>query len=343
MIQIVRTRDVRVDAATGVLITFVVFGHVLETMQGGAAHAAVIWVYTFHMPAFVFLSGYVTRYMSRWSPVSIVTRLLFPYFIFAIIQRVLTAWLDHTPFEFSLRTPPFTLWYLLALMVWRLTVPIVKRLSFWVAVPIAVVISIIGAGVDWLDKDFSGGRIVGFFPFFVAGLLWRAEWWEWALSRPARIVAMVLLVASAVWIVLHEGSLNRGSLVFSQSHTALGFTSLHAMMVRALVLAIGAVLGLSVVVLSMRVMPVLAGIGVASLTVYLLHAIVLFPWHLNGAPDDFAGTWAVLVAAVGSAALAWLLSRPPVVAFTRPIMDLRFWEQRSVRAPQCSHRRVSAC
>jgi len=326
-------RDGRVDSATGVLVILVVFGHVLLTMEGAAAAAARFWVYTFHVPAFVFLSGYVTRYSRAWSAPKIITRLMFPYIVFALIQRVLEAWLNDRPFELKPTNIPWTLWYLLALMVWRLTVPLVRRLPMGWALAVSVGVSIVGAALPWVGSAYSLGRILGFFPFFVVGLLWRDEWWQWALSRWARAIATVGIVLSVPWALWFRGIIGREEFVFARRPDQLGLAPGNAMLHRAVVLVIAATLALCVISLAMRNIAILARIGVATLTVYLLHAVVLFPWHLDGAPAWLTGIRGVALAFALSAVLAWILASPPVVAATRPLMDIRWWETKFGRAP----------
>jgi len=328
MSTVVTTRDTSVDSATGVLITLVVLGHVLATMHGGAAHAALFWLYTFHVPAFVFVSGYVTRYSRRWAPGTIASRLLFPYVVFLVVQRALTALLEHEPFELRPLSVPWTLWYLLALTVWRLTVPLVRKLNFSVGVLCATAVSIVAAGSPFIGPAYSLGRIFGLFPFFVAGLLWRDEWWRWVTAPVTRVVSALVLIGTALWAIPFHRIIPRGDFLFSQGYEDLELGQAEGVVHRTAVLVIAAVMALAVISLVWRKLPVLPSIGVASLTVYVLHAVVLMPWHLHGAPEWFAGAAAVVAAVVGSALLAWVLSRPFVVSLTRPLVDVTWWQRR---------------
>ena len=50
------------DNAKGLLIFLVVFGHFLYGNTGGAAATLVVTIiYSFHMPAFAFISGFFTK------------------------------------------------------------------------------------------------------------------------------------------------------------------------------------------------------------------------------------------------------------------------------------------
>ena len=54
-----KTRDAKIDNLKGILIFLVVFGHLLELVIT-KGHAKYIYelIYSFHMPFFIFLSGY---------------------------------------------------------------------------------------------------------------------------------------------------------------------------------------------------------------------------------------------------------------------------------------------
>ena len=77
-------RNETIDALKGVLMILVVFGHVVY-LGSGALFFGVIRevVYIFHMPIFLFISGYFfTPIENSKSAYSIVRKLLVPYFIF---------------------------------------------------------------------------------------------------------------------------------------------------------------------------------------------------------------------------------------------------------------------
>jgi hypothetical protein len=76
-----------------VLIVLVAIGHLLSkgiTDRLPAAHALYVWIYLFHMPAFIFLAGFFSgaRQISAHSLRGIVARLLVPYLVFTVLYSV---------------------------------------------------------------------------------------------------------------------------------------------------------------------------------------------------------------------------------------------------------------
>jgi len=311
-----------------VLIILVTYGHVLSSMSSGASAVLLQWIFMFHVPAFVFLSGYATRYVSRWSPLDLAGRLLLPYLVLQIAHRGLIALLTDADFSLRLFQPAWTLWYLVALFAWRLIAPALKAIPFSVAVVSATVISV-GAGmVPALNTEFSAGRILGFLPFFAAGLLWRDEWWRWLLAKWTWVAGCAALLGAGVWAYENRGSVNRRAWWFSQPYEALGETNADGAKQRLVILVVAAVLTLAVLTVTMRLGGTLAVIGMATLQIYVLHPLLLYPWHLNGAPEWMGTRWGLVVTLAGVCAFAWLVSRPVVVRAMRPLLDYHWWVRR---------------
>lgn len=56
-------RDVTIDIVKGMAILFVVIGHLLQYNTADGSHGVCFnWIYSFHMPLFMLLSGYVAAF-----------------------------------------------------------------------------------------------------------------------------------------------------------------------------------------------------------------------------------------------------------------------------------------
>ena len=166
-------RDYRLDNLRCLLIYLVVFSHLLvETKTRGRATSEIYQVINlFHMPAFVLLTGY----FARFRPKRMLTGLVVPYVIFQVLASVRKnlvagrAWAA----GLTLLYPQWTLWYLLACVLWYCTVPALERVRHKkaqvVVVLASLVASILAGFAPWLGEFLGLARVVAFYPFFCAG------------------------------------------------------------------------------------------------------------------------------------------------------------------------------
>lgn len=151
------------DNIKGILMLLTVFAHCLYQHQTASLAIDHItdFIYMFHMPAFVFISGYFGKSERAQSKESIL-RLVFLYFIFNSAVGFLYGFT-------SLLKPMLSYWYLLALIAWRLTAKHLAKFRF--TLPILFVLAI-GAGFfETIDNNFAVSRIIGFYPYYMLGYL----------------------------------------------------------------------------------------------------------------------------------------------------------------------------
>lgn len=334
-------RDPYLDNARGILIALVVLGHVVETLGGGVLDSAYLWIYSFHMPAFVAVSGYLTR---SWTgtprqAAGVVTSLLVPYLVLDLLHEAVVTLLDGGRFDITPLRPAFTLWFLLALALWRLATPVLRVMRYPLAFALAV--SLLVPLDRALGTTLTLGRVVGFLPFFVLGLVCTPG--TLARLRDAtrtwRALAVAYLVALGAFCLVVEGRV-RGSLLFLRgSYADLDQTALDGIVTRAGVL-LGGFLGLlAVLLLTPRGSSWLTRWGRNSLAVYVLHALMLRPFlgdeRLGGLSGPVWLAVAVAVALVLTAVLSLEVVRRGVDALLRPrwfvrlLVDERAAERRT--------------
>lgn len=149
------------DNIKGFLILLVVFAHILFTFQDKyeTINSIVDSIYMFHMPAFVFVSGYFGKSERAHSFENII-RLIFLYFIFNSITGFL--------FGFdSLLKPVYSYWYLIALVVWRCTAHHIAR--FKESRMLLFAAALLAGFFPSIDNTFAAARIIGFYPFYLCG------------------------------------------------------------------------------------------------------------------------------------------------------------------------------
>lgn len=82
-------RDGYADFLKYVLISLVVLGHFIGLYQHrvGISGGLYTWIYAFHMPLFVFISGYFSKHITNYRKRS-VDVLLYPFILFQFINII---------------------------------------------------------------------------------------------------------------------------------------------------------------------------------------------------------------------------------------------------------------
>jgi fucose 4-O-acetylase-like acetyltransferase len=312
-------RDARLDNAKFILIALVVLGHAIEPLRDhGPAEALYYWIYFFHMPAFILISGYLSRSFDASSNrvEKLVLSLAVPYLIFwTIHQSIYFVERGGPPDSLSVLKPTWTLWFLVALFLWRLSVPIWKRLRWPVLVAVAV--SMFGATAS-LGDTLSMGRVISFLPFFVLGLSLRREHFAYLDRLWVRILSLLVLGATAVLAVPISGHLSRDWLFWKDSLTDRDIDPLMPSFgIRLAFMALALVMTVAVLALTPKQRTWFTALGSYTLYVYLGHSVVLIllkatPWY-----DVMGGMTGLAVTSVLALALTLLLCAPWVRAGMR--------------------------
>jgi len=320
------------DNARFLCVALVVIGHSVQRLTGQSDHALMVYVfiYAFHMPAFAIISGYFSKASPPGSRQmrKVITDILLPYAIMQTIWSVVQ-YLAEGSTSVNPTTPHWTLWFLLALAVFRVVLPYLVLLRFPLLWSIAFSV---GVGyLDNVDSTFSLSRAIGILPFFVLG--WQVRQWKLAekwrmLDRQAlwvRLVAAGVLITWALTVVLFIGFWKAISVhwfFYDDSYDGLGQDAWWAGFVRLAFLALAAVLSAAFFVLVPRSQTWITGFGQATMYIYLLHSFVLYPLRETGVlkgedPSDWLLV-AVILAAIG---ISIALASPIVRTVFRPLIE----------------------
>lgn len=152
------------DNIKGFLILLVVFAHILYQFKAGSGYinATFDYIYMFHMPAFVFISGYFGK-SERSRSFGNIFKFAFLYFIFNSI----TLFIKYKDGLTSLTEPLYSYWYLIALIAWRLTAHKIAKIRGIVVILFAA--AMISGFFPSIDNHFAIARIIGFYPFYMLG------------------------------------------------------------------------------------------------------------------------------------------------------------------------------
>ncbi|MEV0253013.1 acyltransferase family protein [Streptomyces sp. NPDC050732] len=196
-----KQRDAFFDNAKYLAIVLVAMAHAWEplTDHSRAAEALYMTVYTFHMPAFIVISGYFSRSFDMRPDrlKRLVTGVAVPYVIFEVAYSLFKRWADDDPgHPISLLDPWYLTWFLVALFVWRLTVPLWKIVRW--PVPLALAIAMLAVISPDIGDDLDLQRVLQFLPFFVLGLFMKPEYFQLVRRREVRILSVPVFAAAVL-------------------------------------------------------------------------------------------------------------------------------------------------
>lgn len=297
------------DAAKGVLIFMVVLGHIMAAVSPWEDDLLRVFqtvVYAFHMPAFVFLTG-ITARSGR-----IVHRVAFLLILLFTALPLYYGWMDLLGLgpDFDFLVPYWITWFLLALVWWTLTVPLIERFPR-AMLGISVVAGVFGGLIPEYDYELSIARALAFWPFFVLGKVYGARILSWAGQRNGFQRSGLLLAAAVPLTLFYLYDVDK--LWFYGSR---GFEWLDAGIAEGA--GLRTAIALSAVLCTLALLSLVpkgpgmwATAGRRSLAVYLMHGFVvrLLNRPLDDVLEVVPSTVMVLVCFLLAAATTWFFSR----------------------------------
>ncbi|MFW8566140.1 acyltransferase family protein [Orrella sp. 11846] len=296
------------ESLKGLLIFLVVLGHFLEPFLTRPEIARLYkFIYAFHMPAFVFLSGLFARAASTSEAWRMVKPLLLIFLTFAIAYECVHYLLFREMSQYAHQLAPYwILWYLVSLACWRLVAPTVRALPY--AVVSVTVFSLAVLSTPFVGYPFSLARTFTFLPFFVVGILYGNDLLRLgACGRFPTFIAGALLMLLVFWTSqMFSFQLLWGSVSLVRLSPDLSQSLLERVVLYGVSFA-GIVALLWIVNIAL---PVLSRWGANSLSVYAWHGLVVMVVKARFSPDasSMSAVELIGILAVVSACLCFIFS-----------------------------------
>ena len=320
-------RDYYFDNARAFLIYLVVFGHLLNPYVEGHKHMGALYllIYSFHMPSFLFISGYFAKNIGKPDHLEkVAKKLLVPYFVFFSFFSVyyyLTGKSSHLqldPFD-----PVFALWFLITLFIFHVVLVIVKNYKPYYVLPIAVIVSLLAGFSSNIDGYMSYSRTIVFFPIFYLGFLMNKH--QAMLLRNKKLIPISLLILVGFYIVYMIHPINSDWLLGSSPYSSLDGPDVYSPLKRLLLYMIICATMFSFLNLVPSGLHWFTYVGQRTMYIYLLHGIAiglirgykLYPFQ------DPITVWTYLYLIGLTALIVYLLSTNFVAKWTNPVINLK--------------------
>ncbi len=276
------------DNLKGILIFLVVLGHFadLYTGQSKDLRSLFLFIYSFHMPLFIFISGLFSKRAVRekdWKKV-------FEYiviYLFAKIVFFLSQWicLGVMP-EFFLFKESMIPWYALALAVYYMITIILQDVDERYLLAFSIILACF-AGYDSTVSTFMAvSRCIVYYPFFLLGYYIKPEKILYKLEgKKMHLVAFLMFAVYLIFIFAMGDSIYwiRPLLTGQNPFSTLGLFYPYGGFVRLIYYVIVVILSCLLILLTPKKKCFLSLIGSRSLYVYLLHYtfLLIITYSLN--------------------------------------------------------------
>ena len=286
-----------IDNVKVLLIFLVVFNHIIAfNLVKVDIVVRYIWyaITIFHMPAFIFISGYLSK--KPQNVMKNVKNLLIPYILGYSLTWYSQIWLGRSVDYEILRPTGTVMWYILALFIYRLTIEALGKIRF--IVPISIAIALWAGTRPEFTTFLSASRIVVFFPFFVAGYLWKSEYitavrkfkGKWVLVP----ISAVLLWAIPNYMITND----MGIAIFRGNHgyKLCGLTDPEGIILRLLMYLVSFILIYTLLALLPDIKLPLTYVGRHTMGIYFFHypiMIIMNGLYILQIPE-MNNVWALL-------------------------------------------------
>ena len=308
-----KTREYQYDNLRFLLIALVVLGHLLE-IAGEFPRKELLYelIYSFHMPAFLFLSGMFARFdRVKW-----IFGMAVPYLVLQWLYTSFVEKLGDPYVHVQFSRPYWILWYLFVLAVYTLLLPVYHVSSSTgrcMLVAASVVLALLAGFDQSIDYQWSASRLVAFQPWFLLGYYFKQadglqERWEgmgWAF-RGAVLGLAAICCVFLEWLLLRWG-ISAKMMLGTYGYAELGYSWQTRALIMCCAASVIVLLFLGLAPCLKCKIPVVTALGQNTLSIYLFHGFFFhlirlkYPWLLSR-PWQVLLIWAGLLVLLGNPA-----------------------------------------
>lgn len=302
------------------LILCVFIGNAIEPLitRMTGLNSLYLWIFTFHMPLFVFVTGYFAKSnLAGEAGRKIMLQIGMQYLIFQSLYSIL----DITVFQVkgihhSFFAPYLLLWFLASHLCWRALLLMMRKCTpaqqLCISIALGVLVGYLRLDGTWL----SISRTFVFLPFFIAGYHFSFAALERFLTRKLRIAGIVLSAGLFLAITIGGTELVPGWLYGNMTYMQLDQYTWYAGFYRLALYLLQLAAGVVFLSFVPKQESKLTDYGRRTLYVFLLHGLIIRLAAASPLYDYIHSGVAGIAVIVGAVALTLLLSQPIVRKWT---------------------------
>ena len=278
-------RSSYIDNLKSLLIFFVVIGHFAEAVlsQSDVFKSMFIWLYFFHMPLFIFISGFLSKRLTQNKERTL--QKSFEYFTLYLIMKftlsLVKSFCTGKEIAFSLFSETSVPWYLFAMILMYLTSYALRNINQKLVFCIFVVLALF-VGYDKEVRDFFVlSRFIVFYPFFILGLnctddaLKKLKHQKFLVPFAIIVILGSIAVAYLYPDIVYEF---RPMLTARNPYTSLNEPlETYGPLCRLFVYIVGSVIGLATLIITPKLnLGYLSKVGARTLPIFFFHRQILW-------------------------------------------------------------------
>ncbi|MFR8171914.1 MAG: acyltransferase family protein [Marvinbryantia sp.] len=317
-----KKRDYFFDNAKFLLIMLVVLAHGISQLKSYSRIATMLWyiINTFHMPTFIFISGYFAKSYVKDDRFNI--QKPFTYLMLYVFSQIAVTAFEvlvlKEKIDYSFFKARSSLWFLQGLVAWHILLPYYAKLKRGFVIPFAFLCGLLVGYDRAADGTFALQRVMVHFPFFLLGYYSTKENIEKLLNKKGIKLAAALVFIGFAMIAYKYAKMIPGRILeCSYNYFAIdniGISSVYLYWIaRALFYVSAILLGGAFLVWVPRKQTFFTKFGSRTLQVYILHRF----WYLAWLKYEW---WRMFTSDIGKIVLVILL-----VAFTF-LLSLKIFE-----------------
>ena len=312
-----------------ILIVLVVIGHFINIRDSVTYHSIFIFIYSFHMPLFIFLAGLFHKNRGVWKK-AVAFLAIYVLYELAIFGTKKAFGVKKVKLDlFSESAAP---WFMLALCVYVILGYFLydfmkKKTVKWIILSAFVVLSCIAGYIEKIGSFLSLAKIINFFPFFLLGMIMdRGKLEKMASDKRLKPwgAAVLLLWIFLSFAIMEKVYLFRPFFVAKESYPEyagnLGF------LWKTAAYAISCITGWALIMVTpgKEINPITLW-GSRTIQVYFWHKIILYvfkytdldKWFYQDGPHKLL--WMGVAVAVACVLSLWIFRYPTelIMGFTR--------------------------
>lgn len=307
------------------LITSVFLGNIMEPMIGNhdVVKTMFLWIFTFHMPLFVFVTGYFARYsLNGDHGKKVLQTIAMQYLIFQTLYSVMDVALFRVEgIKHSFFMPYLLVWFLMGHIIWRLLMLLYLHLKLKHPVLISMGLAVL-IGYAGFDGGFlTLSRAFVYMPFFVIGYSFDYSKFTEVMAGYRRVAAGALSVALFAVLFFYVKDINHRWLFGSLTYLQLGHTEWYAGVYRLFIYGVEFAASIALLAWVPRFESIMTDWGKRTLYVFLLHGFVVRLVTVSGVYRRIDNPLEIALLLAFAAGMTILLSQPFVKQWTHPVIE----------------------